>query len=188
MRTYTGVHDNMANCLFILFFAPCLFALFYFPLLLCFSDSSFVFSIWRTTFAYFSCPLSLDFFFILSLCRPRSFSLFLLFSSCLLIIFFLLTSMFFLLSLLSPISLSTFSPSIFLLTCLPSSLPLLSSLSPPLQSPSVRMCGWWCSWCCCWCQQWLCLYSSTSALWATTAVWLMAKVRGHSSTHTKTHT
>lgn len=62
----------------------------------------------------------------------------------------------------------------------------LSYPRPPLQSPSAQMCGWWCSSCCCWCQQWLCLCLSTSALWATTAVWLMAKVRGPRSTLTNT--
>lgn len=66
----TGVHDNTANC-----FAPCLFALLYFPLPLHFSDASFLFSIWRTTFAYFSCPLLSLASFSLSLRRPRSFSL-----------------------------------------------------------------------------------------------------------------
>lgn len=147
MRRQTGVHDNMANCLFILSFTPCLFALLHFPLLLHFSDSSFLFSICRSTFAYLSSPApSLSSFSLpLSLRRPRS--------------FFLSSSLSPNVSRSRPHLLPPHNPFFPPLSSLfpnlsvhapsfnsPSPLSPFISPSPlfplsPLQSPSVRMCG-----------------------------------------------
>lgn len=140
------MHGNVANCLFILSLAPCLFALLYFPLLLHFSDFSFLFSIWRSTFAYLSCPLPLSLHSpFLSFFPPPSRFFFLLPASpdvpCLFLILCLLTTFLFLPNLLSLISVPPCSlPRPISLFSLYLSLFSLFPLSP-LQSPSVRMCG-----------------------------------------------
>lgn len=173
------------NCMTIRLTA-CFFlsALLCFPLLLHFSNASFLFWIWHTTFAYLpSSLLSLPFLSLSSALAQGKLFLpphVLFFSS----IFLLLTTLSSVLLLSA--SLSVHAP--FFNSSSPFIVPSPLSSFPrlPLQSPSAQMCGWWCSSCCCWCQQWLCLCLSTSALWATTAVWLTAKVRGPSSTLTNT--
>ena len=187
VRSYIGVQDNMANCLF--FSSSLSVSLpsyishsFSISLMLPFSPQS------GTPHLHISLTLSSLASFSLSLSAALAQGkLFLPSSSC----------PSFLPCLLPPYNPSSFS-SCFLISSCPCSLsPFLvslhlshSSFPPPLtiQSPLARMCGWWCLWCCCWCQRWLCLYSSTSAPWATTAVWLTAEVRGLRITHTKTHT
>ena len=137
MRRQTGVHGNVANCLFILSLAPCLFALLYFPLLLHFSDFSFLFSIWRSTFAYLSCPLPLSLHSPLLSFFPPALALFFPLPAspdvpCLFLILCLLTTFLLLPNLLPLISVPPCSPPPtppFLPFSFP--LPFLPPLSPP---------------------------------------------------------